>query len=460
MYVKESVIWKKRENGSMLYDTKNENSMSLNDTGTLAFLAKYVNHFAPEDIAFNLYSKFPEQKYEDILNDVVSVLNYIDSSDFVTQDSDRRGYINLLEPEQQLDNIILEVTRSCNLECTHCIESGSSKITELSTKEMFDLLEELHMLKVYRIVLTGGEPLVRNDLIEIVKKCTEKKIRTIIFTNGTLISEDFLSQVKDLNVLIRFSIDGADADTHDKIRGKGNFEKTITAMKLCRQFGLDIGTATTVTSLNFDQYFKILELSKGLGSKEIELSEVLPKGNASLNKDLLLNQDQLEQLRVYNLMVSNKEESFRRGMGFDRMNQFPIKLNHQRKYSCNAGISTCFISADGSVYPCTLFKEYPEFKCGNITEKSFLDIWNNSSVLKEIRGLEITQIKTCVDCECFKTCPGGCRARAYAETHKLDGPMIEEFCTISKNMHKRLEDGEFNNIWGPEATNAILELYK
>ncbi len=448
MNIKENVIWKECKNGSMLYDTKNENKMILNGTSTLAFLAKFINHSTAEDIAFTLHSQYPDQNYDDILKDISSLLNDIDNSNFVTEDTEKRGFINLIEFDQQIDNAIFEITKRCNLECKHCVEGGSKKTKELSTQEIFDLLEELHILKVYRLVITGGEPFIREDLVEIIKKCTQKNIRAIVFTNGTLVSESFLDQIKDLNVLIRFSIDGADADTHDQIRGKDNFEKTISALKVCKEKGIDTGTSTAITSLNFDQYLKIFELGKELGAKEIELSEVLDKGSAGFNKELLLTQEQLEQLRVYNLKYSIRDERFRKGMGFEKMDESFAKSNKNRDYCCNAGISTCFISAEGNVYPCTLFKEYKEFMCGNVTEEALSDIWLNSDVFKKMRDLKVHDIKSCIDCECFKACPGGCRARAYAETKKLDGPMVEEFCSVSKGMYKRLKDGEFNYIWG------------
>jgi len=446
VYIKNHILWKYLETGSMLYDTKSEQKMLLNDIGTQVFLSKFVKYATDEEIAHSLHSMFASQKYEDLLNDVGSVINDIYNSDFVTDDCEQRGYINLLEIGRQIDSVILELTKKCNLNCIHCIEGGSKKSEELTTKEIFNLIDELHFLKVYRIVLTGGEPLVRDDLGEIIKKCTEKNIRATIFTNGTLITQKLLNQIKDLNVLLRFSIEGSDAVTHDMIRGQGNFDKTISAIKLCNEMGISIGIAATITTNNFDQYFKILELATELGSKETELSEIKDKGNASCNRDLLLSQKQLEQIRINSLMVVSQYPSFSKGMGFERLGEIAQEKNSKREYSCTAGTSNCYISADGSVYPCMLFKEFEEFKAGNIREDSFTNIWVSSEAFNKMRNLKITDIKSCVECECFEACPGGCRALAYAQTKKLDGKMDMVFCETSINLVRRRDAGEFDDI--------------
>jgi radical SAM protein with 4Fe4S-binding SPASM domain len=429
----------------MLYDTKSEQKMLLNDIGTQIFLSKFVKYVTDEEIAKSLHSQFKEQNYEDLLNDVVSVLNDIYNSGFVTNDCDQRGFINLIETEWQMDSLIFEVTKKCNLKCLHCMEGGSKESEELTTKQIFDLIDELHYLKTYRIVLTGGEPFVRDDIREIIEKCTEKNIKTTVFTNGTLITEKLLNQIKDLNVLLRFSIEGADASTHDKIRGEGNFDRTISIIKLCTKMGIDIGISATITTHNFEQYFKMLDLAIELGSKETELSEIKDKGNASCNRELLLSQKQMEQLRVNSVMSAAQRPSFSKGMGYDRLYEISQE-DKKREYCCAAGISNCFISADGSVYPCMLFKEFKEFEAGNITEKKFADIWESSEAFNKMRNLKITDIKSCVECECFEACPGGCRAVAYAETKTLDGQMDKVFCDTSINLTRRRDAGEFDDI--------------
>lgn len=451
MYIKEEVIWKKRENGSMLYNTRTEDRMMFNDIGSQVFLAKYINHFDEKDIAYNLNSKHKDQKLEDILEDVYSVLSDIEASEFITDDADKMGYINLLEADRQIDNAILKITGKCNLECAHCAEGGPGLTEEMATEQVFDLIEEFSMLKVFRLVITGGEPLLREDLAEVIKRCSEKNVRAIVFTNGTLVTEEFLNQIKGLNVLLRFSVDGANAKTHDIVRGEGSFYKTTGAMRLCRDMGVDTGLAATLTRRNFHQFLDILELATELGTLETEISEVLPVGNARSNSELLLSQEQLEQLRVYNFKLANENESFRRGMGFGNLVDFLLRTEFKREYPCNAGITTCFVDSDGSVYPCTLFKDYEELKCGNITGESFSDIWTGSPVLNTMRNLKISDIESCAGCESIHICPGGCRARAYAMTKRLDGPMEKEYCAVSLNVIQRLKAGEFDAVFAAKA---------
>jgi len=252
-----------------------------------------------------------------------------------------------------------------------------------------------------------------------------------------------LDEIKDYNVLLRFSVDGAKAESHDYIRGEGNFEKTIQAMRLCKEKGIEIGLASTVCKSNFHEFLDIVALGKELGTKETELTEVIYKGNATFNKDLLLDQPQLEQLRVHNITTAINDLSFRKGMGFDKFNddQFGNE-DVTKEYCCNAGISLCFINAKGDVYPCTLFTDYKEFCGGNMREEKFTDIWTKSEAFNKIRSLKKCDVKSCVACEAYDHCTGGCRARAYAISGELDGPMEADFCTTTKNMCKRMESGE------------------
>ncbi len=446
MFLKKDVIWKRQKSGSMLYNTRTEEKMVLNDLATNIFLSVYVNHFEIADIAENYHTKYKDVEYDQLYNDVASCIRSINQSQFVTGDDQEMNFINLIDTPYSLDNIIFEITGRCNLDCRHCIEGGTKEQQELTKNEIFDLIDDFKMLGVYRLVLTGGEPFCRKELTEIIKRCSDNCIKTIVFTNGTLLTEEILEKIKNENVLLRFSVDGATKEVHDAIRGAGNFEKTVKAMEMCKAKNIDIGISSTINTLNYNQYKDIVELADSLKVRELELSEMICEGNGRVNDGLLLDAGQLEQLRVYNLELANHNNSFRKGMGFGKQAE-AFQKPEERKYSCNAGITTCFIGSDGEIFPCTLFKEYEEFSAGNIRENSLYDIWTRQEAFHNLRHLDINTIEKCKKCDCFNLCPGGCRAKAFMATRDLAGDMDDIFCQISIKMRQRMKNGEFNYVW-------------
>ena len=446
MYLNKNIIWKRTDTGSKLYNIVNGSEILLNDTSTQIFLLSFVNRVLPESVAATISSKVNDVSYDDILNDVNKFINDLKQTDFITENEEEMSYVNLLSPKQVIDNAIFEVTKRCNLNCIHCMEGGSSNTDELSLKEIETVIDNLRMLGVYRLVITGGEPFIRDDITSILKKANESYMKTIVFTNGLLLTDEIINEIKDYNIILRFSIDGATAETHDKIRGIGNFDKTIEVMKKCAANGIDIAIASTITSLNFDQYMDIVKLAESLNVCELELSEVNALGNAKDNEYLMLSEEQLSQMRVYNLRLAHKCKSFRKGMGFERQHEQAL-YEKERKSACNAGISMCFICANGDVYPCTLFKNFEEFKAGNVKEDRLYNIWRESEAFNKLRNLNINDIESCKGCECFKLCPGGCRAKAYMKSGDLLGPSDPLTCSISKKYLAKLVAGELNYVW-------------
>jgi len=254
MHIREDVIWKKRDDGSMLYNTRTEERMTLNGLASNIFLSRYVNHFDVDEIAESISHTHRTVPVETIHADVASLVQTFETSQFFTEDDDH-GFVNLIETRWQIDSVVIEVTGRCNLSCR----------------------------KVMRAVLTGGETFMRRDVLDIVRAFDERTIRTIVFTTGTLVAERDLDALQDLNVLLRFSLDGVDGETHDAIRGEGTFDRTMRAIEGARARGIDIGLSFTLTQQTFDQFWPMLQLADRLGVRESEISDVRPVGSAGTN---------------------------------------------------------------------------------------------------------------------------------------------------------------------------------
>src|SRR5512138_2135604 len=131
-------------------------------------------------------------------------------------------------------NLTWEVSLACNLRCTHCLSaSGEPAVGELSTAEALDLVEQVHRAGVFQINFGGGEPFMRHDFEDILAACHARGIMTCISTNGTLLDAARVARLSvNRLVAIQVSLDGANSDTCDAVRGKGVFNKAVEAVKL------------------------------------------------------------------------------------------------------------------------------------------------------------------------------------------------------------------------------------
>jgi MoaA/NifB/PqqE/SkfB family radical SAM enzyme len=160
------------------------------------------------------------------------------------------------------------ITQKCNLKCKHCYSESVDQAApdELSTEEAFRLIDDLSRWGIGLLIIDGGEPLCREDLLDIVRYTSSKGIRTTIGSNGTLIDEEIATKMRDVGVMaVAISIDGADAVTHDSFRGvNGAFEKTLKGIEACRNTGLPFQLNMVIRKNNLSQLEDMLRLAVDL----------------------------------------------------------------------------------------------------------------------------------------------------------------------------------------------------
>ena len=324
--------------------------------------------------------------------------------------------------------IAWEVTRSCNLNCVHCRAAANCGHYpgELSTEKCFQLIDEIAAMSSPVIILTGGEPLLRPDIFEIATYGTNKGLRMVMATNGTLVDSATVKKMIQSGIKrVSISIDGKNAPSHDNFRQeKGAFDKAMAGIAAMKDAGMEFQINTTITTANLKQIKDILELTKKLGAAAYHIFLLVPTGRgrdlaeqaitAAAYEDTLLwfHQESLDcsiQLKAtcaphyFRIMHQNKikgaEPKKKAGGHF-----------HESTRGCLGGITFCFISHVGQVQPCG----YLELDCGNVQKQSFADIWENSEVFRNLRDYSKYGGK-CGKCEFIKVC-GGCRARAYEAT--------------------------------------------
>jgi AdoMet-dependent heme synthase len=334
----------------------------------------------------------------------------------------------------QLRLVAWEVTRNCNLNCVHCRAAASRGpySGELDTNRCLEVLDQIKEVGNPIVILTGGEPLLREDVFQLARYGTDKGLRMVMATNGTLITEAVTERMKSSGIQrVSISLDGAAAEQHDRFRKvPGAFQGALGGIELLKKARIEFQINTTITRHNVGQAEEILRLAVRLGAEAHHIFLLVPTGRA---RDMIEQEiDALEYENLLHWFYSMRrevpihlkatcaphyyrvlrQEAHRRGEKVD----FATYGLDAVTRGCLGGTSFCFVSHVGVVQPCG----YLELNCGDLGEDSFRDVWENSEVFRSLRDFSLYKGK-CGRCEYVRSC-GGCRARAYEAT----GDFLEE----------------------------------
>lgn len=320
-------------------------------------------------------------------------------------------------------NITIDVTSRCNLKCKHCRVNEIEY--DMTLDEIEKVFKKLKDFKPRGVFISGGEPLIRKDIVEIVKKSKKLAPVTVLNTNSLLLTEDLLKELIDAGLdYIQVSLDGTE-DAHDYIRGKGTYKKTIEKMKMINNYSdkIKLHISSVVSQKNIDcmeEFAKqILEVEK-IDAQILGFKRFIP--NNVLRDTAALGKDGLKKL-YENLELLQKKYKEKTTIASD----MPIKnvfnenraIEVMKKYNlncvgCSAGVNGISIRNDGTVTPCTLLY----ISCGNILKQDLNEILKNTDMVK-IRSRELKG--KCGECKYKQIC-GGCRAAAY----QITGDFLEE----------------------------------
>ena len=324
--------------------------------------------------------------------------------------------------------IAWEITRSCNLSCAHCRAAAEfgAYAGELSLDQIKETIDDIVTISNPIIILTGGEPLMRPDIWEIVDYCHEKGAMPVIGTNATLITEEIAQKMAEHKIpRISVSVDFPTAAEHDEFRGEpGCFDDTIRGIKIAKAAGIGVQINTTVTTLNADKIEPIHDLAESLEVDAFHIFMLVPTGRGSELLEQELPPEEYESVlewayerqktsplhfkptdapHYYRIIRQKAKEEgkkvTREEYGLDAMTR-----------GCLGGITFCFISHVGDLQPCGYF----DMQLGNVKEQPFSQIWTESKVFNDLRDYSLLKGK-CGACE-YKAVCGGCRARALEIT--------------------------------------------
>jgi heme b synthase len=332
------------------------------------------------------------------------------------------------EETSSLRLVAWETTRNCNLDCVHCRASATRgpHAGELDTAEGRRLLDQIAEVGRPIVILTGGEPLLRDDIYELIRYGDRRGLRMVMAPNGTLITAEIAAELAAAGIKrLSISLDGASAGTHDAFRKvPGAFEGALRGVDFIKKAGIPFQINTTVTQINLEEIPKIQALAVALGAVAHHIFLLVPTGRGKYILDKAIDAEQYEQTlnwfydqrgktplelkatcapHYYRIL---RQRSAREGQhvsfqthGLDAVTR-----------GCLGGIGFCFVSHRGEVQPCG-FLDTP---CGNVRERSFADIWKHAEVFTALRDFKRLEGK-CGRCEFTRVC-GGCRARAFEAT--------------------------------------------
>ena len=371
---------------------------------------------------------------------------------------------------------IWEVTQSCDLACKHCRAAAQpiAHPDQLSTEEGKALIDQISEMRVPVFIFTGGDPLKRPDLYELIRYCDQKGVKVAVTPSATpLLTRDAIFKMKEAGVVrLGISLDGSTPEIHDKFRGlEGAWARTIQAIEWAGEAGMPIQVHSTINRHNAADLDGLCNLFEHLNIVMWNVFFLVPVGRGQLGD--LLSGEEFEQVfaKIYELshrvnfqiktteamhyrryLLQHNLEERRIGNGHGHPGNVPRPAEYEagapqadaqtRTHGwatrrVNDGKGFLFVSHTGNVYP----SGFLPIHAGNIRETPLAEIYRNAPIFKALRDTGRLEGK-CGACEYKEIC-GGSRARAYAVT---GDPLAQEPCCIFQPRN-----------WHPEATTVDVK---
>ncbi len=330
--------------------------------------------------------------------------------------------------------VVWNITQACNLKCRHCYQNaGRKRDDELTLDEKLRIVDELGEMDVAILALSGGEPLVCPDIWQVITRAREHGMFITIATNGTLLGHDMTKRLRDAGVeYIEVSLDSVDPDKHDAFRGRQCWHRIVDGIKASVGIeGVEIGIASTITKLNFDELEDLIRFTSDVGCTRFNAFNFIPTGRGRDDKALDITPEQREDMLATlwghlsqdNLVIMSTAPQLGRYCAANSSEDGVFAAGHAgygigpgaksfARYIGGCGAGRCYsaFQPNGIVTPC-VFMPIP---VGNLRKDAFRDIWCKSQLLWELRDRDLLD-PYCGLCEYRDFC-GGCRARAYAYT--------------------------------------------
>ncbi len=341
--------------------------------------------------------------------------------------------------KEQRPVVVWNITRRCNLRCEHCyLDASDTADDEMSLEDFGEVVNDLVKCEVPLIIFSGGEPLVRKDFFEILKLVKDAGLKSVISTNGTLITPENAERLAELGVrYVGVSLDAACPEIHDRFRGvKGSWEKAVEGVRNAKTAGIRTGLRITVTKDNYRELPALLDLALREGVERFCVYHLIPTGRGAsmIAKDLDKNErewvlsflyEKSIELRDKEIEILTTDSPMDGVYILERLRrENPEAYADARKLlaigsGCTIGTKIANIDYRGDVMPCHFA---PEIVVGNVREKTFAQLWIKEpcNELTELREISSRLKGKCGRCDYLDVCRG-CRKRALFHTGDWKG---------------------------------------
>jgi len=314
------------------------------------------------------------------------------------------------------------ITERCNLRCAHCYQDNYAT-NEFSFENLLNILAQYKTLLATlgerrgerlhaHITVTGGEPFARHDFLDLldVFAAHRNEFSFAILTNGTFIDAKMAQRLRQLAPrFVQVSIEGTEA-THDRIRGKGNFAQTVTAIKQLRRERIRTLISFTAHRQNFREFPAVAQLGRRLKVNRVWADRLIPCGSGAQLREQVMTPAEtrnffelMKKARDKRVWFNNTEIAMYRAIQF--------LVGDGKPYHCTAGDTLLTVQPNGDLYPC---RRLP-IRVGNLLKTPLLELYDNSTLLHQLRHPEKIS-EGCQDCFYQKQCRGGLKCLSYAVT--------------------------------------------
>jgi pyrroloquinoline quinone biosynthesis protein E len=331
--------------------------------------------------------------------------------------------------------LLAELTYKCPLQCPYCSNplDYAQHNSEISTEDWKRVLSQARKMGAVQLGFSGGEPLSRQDLPELVEHARQLGYYTNLITSGYGLNEERIIQLKEAGLdHIQLSIQASTQELNDHIAGTVSYENKKAVAHLIKKHGYPMVLCVVIHRENIHQMQQILEMAEELGADYVELANTQYYGWAHKNRDLLMpTKEQYETAEAI-------AQAYKKQVA-DKMKIYYIipDFHEDRPKACMNGWGTTFltIAPDGVALPCHSARELPGLDCPNVNDFSIEQIWNDSKAFNFFRGYEWMK-EPCRSCDEKEKDFGGCRCQAYL----LTGDMYSTDPVCSKSPDHRLID--------------------
>lgn len=378
-----------------------------------------------------------ELSYKEIHGFLVGLVQekMLEFSDFMVISTDK-----CYDIEPPLDSLGALITNACNLRCAYCcLDSGNSMEGELDEKLWINVFQQARQLGVFRLNISGGEPLLHNDFYKIVEYIASvPTFNANLNTNGAILPDGCENILAEAFTTIQVSIDDAVAEKHNTSRGCVDcFGKSIRTIRRLVDCGVETNVGFLLNSRNLSAVDGVVDLCERIGVNVLNIGFINSVGRAKTNSSACpITPQSLQKDGLLDRMYRKFCEVMDRDTNVKILLPFPVKSDNtaslrDKQYVCGGDdIQFVSVMADGVVMPCDILPAHI-FGCGNVKTQPLIDIWT-SDKMKAFKLMNPMRLPACSNCFHFPVCGGPCLARAFQTGGTLESPDLVKCLMMQK----------------------------